>query len=93
MRHVINATQAVRSFSEILNEIKYKGATYTIERSGKAIAELSPVSSPLKKRVLSELLIMLKNLPKLGNDAVVFTEDIGDIKKTQPGAPKSDTWG
>jgi antitoxin (DNA-binding transcriptional repressor) of toxin-antitoxin stability system len=38
MRQTINATQAVRTFSELLNEIKYKGTTYTIERSGKPIA-------------------------------------------------------
>lgn len=49
MRYTINATTAVRTFSELLNEIKYKGTVYTIERSGKPIAELSPVSSPAGK--------------------------------------------
>ena len=93
MRYTINATQAVRSFSELLNEIKYKGTTYTIERSGKPIAELSPVSPPLKKRILSELPSILDNLPKLGDDALAFAEDIEDIKKTQPLAPKGVTWG
>jgi hypothetical protein len=32
MRQTINATQAVRTFSELLNEIKYKGTTYTCHR-------------------------------------------------------------
>ncbi len=93
MRRTINATQAVRSFSELLNEIKYKGTTYTIERSGKPIAELSPVSPPARKRTLSELPSILDSLPKLGDDASVFAEDIKNVKNTQPMVPKGVTWG
>jgi antitoxin (DNA-binding transcriptional repressor) of toxin-antitoxin stability system len=93
MRQTISASQAVRSFSELLNEIKYKGTTYTIERSGKPVAELSPVSSSTKRRTLSELPSILNSLPKLGGDASAFTEDIEDIKKLQPLAPEGDKWG
>jgi len=93
MRQTINATQAVRSFSELLNEIKYKGTTYTIERSGKPIAELSPVSPPVR-RILSELPSILAGLPKLREDASAFAEDIEDVKKSQPQVPKGGgTWG
>jgi len=88
MRQTINATQAVRTFSELLNEIKYKGTTYTIERSGKPIAELSPVSSSLRKKTLSELSSILDSLPKLGDDAEVFAEDVKEARKTQPLVPK-----
>ena len=93
MRQTISATQAVRSFSELLNEIRYKGTTYTIERSGKPVAELSPVSSSTKRRTLSELPSILISLPKLGSDASTFAEDIEDIKKLQPLAPEGDKWG
>jgi antitoxin (DNA-binding transcriptional repressor) of toxin-antitoxin stability system len=88
MRQTINATQAVRTFSELLNEIKYKGTTYTIERSGKPIAELSPVSSSVRKKTLSELSSILDSLPKLGDDAEVFAEDVEEVRKTQPLVPK-----
>ena len=93
MRQTINATQAVRTFSELLNEIKYKGTTYTIERSGKPIAELSPVSSSLRKKTLSELSSILDSLPKLGDDAEVFAEDVEEVRKTQPLVPKGVKWG
>lgn len=92
MRQRINATQAVRSFSELLNEIKYKGTTYTIERSGKPIAELSPVSSPARKRTLSELPAILESLPKLGDDAVVFAEDVEKVKQAQPTVSQGVAW-
>jgi antitoxin (DNA-binding transcriptional repressor) of toxin-antitoxin stability system len=93
MRQTISASQAVRSFSELLNEIKYKGTTYTIERSGKPVAELSPVSSSTKRRTLSELPSIINSLPKLGSDASAFAEDIEDIKKLQPLTPEGDKWG
>ncbi len=93
MRQTINATQAVRTFSELLNEIKYKGTTYTIERSGKPIAELSPVSSSVRKKTLSELSSILDSLPKLGDDAEVFAEDVEEVRKTQPLVPKGVKWG
>jgi antitoxin (DNA-binding transcriptional repressor) of toxin-antitoxin stability system len=93
MRQTINATQAVRTFSELLNEIKYKGTTYTIERSGKPIAELSPVSSSVRKKTLSELSSILDSLPKLGDDAEVFAEDVKDVRNTQPLVPKGVKWG
>ena len=93
MRYTINATTEVRTFSELLNEIKYKGTVYTIERSGKPIAELSPVSSPAGKRTLSELPGILEALPKLGDDARTFAGDIERIRKKQPQVPKGDAWG
>jgi antitoxin (DNA-binding transcriptional repressor) of toxin-antitoxin stability system len=93
MRQTINATQAVRTFSELLNEIKYKGTTYTIERSGKPIAELSPVSPSVRKKTLSELPSILDSLPKLGDDAEVFAEDVEEVKKMQPLVPKGVKWG
>ena len=88
MRQTINATKAVRTFSELLNEITYKGTTYTIERSGKPIAELSPVSSSLREKTLSELSSILDSLPKLGDDAEVFAEDVEEVRKMQPLVPK-----
>jgi len=93
MKQIINATQAVRSFSELLNEIKYNGTTYTIERSGKPIAELSPISPALGKRILSELPSIISSLPKLGDDADAFAEDVEDIKNMQPLLPEGNKWG
>lgn len=93
MRYTINATTVVRTFSELLNEIKYKGTVYTIERSGKPIAELSPVSPSAGKRTLSELPGILESLPKLGDDARTFAGDIERIREKQPKVPKGDAWG
>ena len=92
MRQTISATNAVRTFSEILNDIKYKGTIYTIVRSGKPIAEIAPASPTIKIVTLSQLPAMLDHMPKLGDDAEGFTEDIREIKKSQPSSPGGPSW-
>jgi prevent-host-death family protein len=40
----VNATEASRNFSRLLDEVEHDGATYRIVRHGTPVAELSPVS-------------------------------------------------
>ncbi|MBM4277447.1 MAG: type II toxin-antitoxin system Phd/YefM family antitoxin [Deltaproteobacteria bacterium] len=46
MEKIISATEAIRRFSEILNDIKYRGESYTIVRRGKKVAFICPVGVP-----------------------------------------------
>ena len=43
MQTAISSTEAVRNFSELLNNIKYRGDRYTVIRGGKPAASLVPV--------------------------------------------------
>lgn len=40
----ITATEAARSFADLLDAIEHRGEHYTILRRGKAVAELEPTS-------------------------------------------------
>lgn len=40
----ISATQAARTFSDLLDGVEHRGERYTVVRRGKAIAHLEPVS-------------------------------------------------
>lgn len=55
MRPDISATEAVRHFSELLNNIKYRGDSYTIIRGRKPAAALVPVAEAGSPRYLSDL--------------------------------------
>jgi antitoxin (DNA-binding transcriptional repressor) of toxin-antitoxin stability system len=92
MRQTITATNAVRTFSEILNDIKYKGTIYTIVRSGKPIAEIAPAAPSVKIVTLSELPGMIGHMPKLGVDAEGFEEDLRESRKSQPLLPGGKSW-
>ncbi|CAN5220732.1 hypothetical protein BH20ACT9_BH20ACT9_09110 [soil metagenome] len=53
----VNATEASRNFSRLLDDVEHKRATYRIVRHGHAIAQISPVSAcsgAQLKRLLSQ---------------------------------------
>jgi prevent-host-death family protein len=92
MIKTINATDAVRTFSELLNSVKYKGDRFTIVRGGKPAANIVPIESVPAKRTLGELRMLIKNLPSLGEDAERFARDIEKTIRKQPSMPENASW-
>ena len=92
MEKRISATRAVRDFSEILNTIKFNGAHYIIERSGKPVASMGPVDEKAGVKTLSELKALLKKLPGLDEEIDAFAADLESISKDQALAPVEDLW-
>jgi prevent-host-death family protein len=88
----VSATEAVRTFSDLLNSVKYKGKSYTIIRGGKPIAEIVPVGEFPQERRIGDLMGILKKLPSLGDDAENFARDIGEIVMLSPFMPEESTW-
>jgi len=75
----ITATDANRKFSDVLNRVKYQGATFEIERAGEIVARLIP-ALPSKGIAVSELNGLFARLPSLGEDAETFTRDLKEIR-------------
>ncbi len=92
MEKRVSATEIVRKFSEILNSVKFKGDSYTIVRGGKPVASIRPILKSSRDRPLSELKELLKNIPRLGDEAESFEHDLREIMKHQPSMPKDDRW-
>jgi len=92
MMKTINATDAAREFSEILNSVKYKRDSFTVMRGGKPTAAIVPVESTSNYRTLSDLRLIIKNLPRLGEDSLQLARDINDISREQPAMPESSSW-
>lgn len=90
MEKTVSATEAVRKFSEILNSIKYRGDHYIIVRGGKPVASISPVETPVKQGTLGELKELIRKLPRLGDEAERFEENLKEIIKHQPSIPEKD---
>lgn len=88
----IQATEAVRRFSEILNTIRFKGEHYIIQRGGKPVAFMGPVEESRKERTLKELNGLLERLPKLGKEAKTFERDVEEIRRHQPTLPAGEEW-
>lgn len=92
MENVIKATEAVRGFSELLNNIKFKGHRYTIVRGGKPVASIGPVKPYPERLPLKDLKRLLNEIPSLGNEAEAFAKDIDAIIRCQPSLPSEDQW-
>jgi predicted nucleotidyltransferase len=45
MDHRISATELARGLGDILGRIRYRGETFTVERNGKPVARIGPVTS------------------------------------------------
>lgn len=91
MGKTISATDAARNFSDLLNRVGFRGERYTIARGGKAIAYLTPATSPVT-RVLGELPDLLRKLPSLGKDAMPFARDVSRAVRKSPALPRKAPW-
>jgi antitoxin (DNA-binding transcriptional repressor) of toxin-antitoxin stability system len=92
MENEIKATEAVRGFSELLNNIKFKGHHYTILRGGKPVALIGPAKPYPEKLCLKALKKLLEEIPSLGDEAEAFAMDIDAIIGCQPVLPGEDRW-
>ncbi len=84
MIQTITVTDAVRSFSELLKCIRYRGERYTILKRGKPMATIGPVEGSAKKPKLSDLKNIIPNLPRLEDDGDAFARDIAQAVGMQP---------
>lgn len=92
MRSDISATDAVRHFSELLNNIKYKGNRYTIFRGGRPAAALVPADEVRFSRRMGDLNGIFQTLPHLDPNDVSFADDVLEAIEAQPPLPGDATW-
>lgn len=79
MSTTITATEAARSFSDLLNRVRYRGETFRIVRSGEEVAQLTtPSHSGISLRELLDTL--QANRP----DDPEFADDLVRIQASQP---------
>jgi prevent-host-death family protein len=83
MSERITATRVLREFSELLNQVRYKSQSYIVERNGKPIARLVPVSDLKEAKKLKELKNLLSSLPSCSDDLQAFAKDLEKIARQQ----------
>ncbi len=58
----MTATEAARTFSELVNRVHYRGETVLVERGGVPVCEIAPAKPP--RFTLSDLAGLLRDLPR-----------------------------
>jgi len=74
MKSRISATKAARSFSELMNRVRYHGESFVIERGGKPICEILPAKPP--KFCGAELASLLRSLPTPDEEYLTIVEEL-----------------
>ncbi len=88
----ISSTEAVRNFSELLNNIRYRGERYTVVRGGKPAASLVPVEPSRFVATLADLREILPKLPGLDHNDDTFAADVSAAANVQPAMPEARPW-
>jgi antitoxin (DNA-binding transcriptional repressor) of toxin-antitoxin stability system len=75
--------EAEREFSTLVNRVYSEGISVELEREDEVIAQITPARphSPLK---VQDLNAFLEQLPRLGDDAGAFSEDLRAIRREFP---------
>ena len=92
MQSAISSTEAVRNFSELLNNIKYRGDRYIVIRGGKPAASLVPVEQLRTGATLADLLEIVRILPHLDSSDTAFETDVMAVTNLQPSMPEAMPW-
>src|SRR6185295_4767426 len=81
---IISATEAARSFSELLDRVCYRGETFIIERGGEPVCEISHVK-PLRFTG-ADFLTLLHSLPEPDSG---YWQAVDKATKQKPVVPNS----
>ncbi|HEV2425862.1 MAG TPA: type II toxin-antitoxin system prevent-host-death family antitoxin [Terriglobia bacterium] len=81
----ISAAQAARSFSEILNRVKYRGESFVVERNREPVCRIEPVAK--RERLTTDNLAEFwKTLPRPDPE---YPGDLDEIRRLFRKLPKT----
>ncbi len=81
MMERVSATEAARKFSDLLNRVRYQGASFEIARGKEIVARIVPAAPPRAVK-LAELDEILAKLPRLApEDAAQFEQDVDTVRR------------
>jgi antitoxin (DNA-binding transcriptional repressor) of toxin-antitoxin stability system len=83
----ISATDAARSFSEVVARVRYRGEEFVVEKGGEAVCRISPVGpAPGGTSTLGDLLQMLRELPAVDDE---YRKTVRAVVRKQGKLPRS----
>ena len=83
----IAATDAAKNFGALVDRVRETGATYVIERHGRPIAQIGPVTSA-KPKTLRHVIEAIEAAPKLDDEVLRYIEE-GIAIYNRPEVPKN----
>ena len=89
-KEIIKATEAARSFSALINRVRYHGQQFDIQRGREIVASLVP-AGPSGELPIAQLNEVFAELPRLDTaDAEAFVNEVQLIRQHM--RPPQDAW-
>ncbi len=83
----ISATEAARSFSDVVSRVRYRGEEFIVEKGGEAVCRIIPVaSSRAAKSTIGDFLRLLEELPPVDDG---YRKTIRALTRRQGKLPRS----
>lgn len=82
----ISATDAARSFSDVVARVHYRGEEFVVEKGGEAVCRISPVGQGAAKSTIADLLQLLETMPPIDDG---YREIVRELTRKQPKLPRS----
>jgi antitoxin (DNA-binding transcriptional repressor) of toxin-antitoxin stability system len=82
----ISATEAARSFSDVVARVRYRGEHFVIEKGGEAVCRIVPVGLGATKSTIGDLLRFLETMPAVDDG---YKETVLELTRKQPKLPRS----
>ena len=86
----ITATDAARSFSDVVARVRYQGEAFIVEKSGEAVCMITPIGpGNVTKSTIGDLLRLFQALPAVDPE---YRKTVRAISRKQGKTPRS-PWG
>jgi antitoxin (DNA-binding transcriptional repressor) of toxin-antitoxin stability system len=82
----ISATEAGRSFSDVVARVRYRGEEFIVEKAGEAVCRISPVGPSAAKSTIGDVLRWLDETTTLDKG---YRDVVRALTRRQPKLPKS----
>jgi antitoxin (DNA-binding transcriptional repressor) of toxin-antitoxin stability system len=83
----ISATEAARSFSEVVSQVRYRGQEFIVEKGGEAVCRIGPVGATPAHSTLGDLLRLFEDLPPIDDGYRRLLKQIGRRQGRLPRSP------
>ncbi len=81
----ITATEAARTFSDLLNRVRYAGESFVVVRNGEVMCRIEPAGTARSAAVTD--LLQLLDESTVRDDS--FADDLDQVQRRQPKLPRS----
>ncbi len=85
----ISATEAARSFSDVVSRVRYRNEEFVVEKGGEAMCRITAVGRRSSRSTIGDLLKLFEELPPFDQE---YRKTVSALANHQEKLPRS-PWG